>query len=140
MAAGPQLGLGGSPDDPGRALGALLGALVVAGWSGPVLREAIELLADHVQRGRGQRARAPWRWVALRLGLPEWRVRRLAVLVLGREHLPGLLALVAGQGAEVLDAPAARDAIATTCRQWMPSPEAYLTELASGPTAWPTAS
>jgi hypothetical protein len=140
IVAGSQAGSAGSPDITGRALGALQDALVAAGWSGPILREAIELLADHVQRGRRQRARVPWRWVALRLGLPEWRVRRLAVLVLGREHMPGLLALVAGQGADVLDAAAARDAIATTCRQWMPSPEAYLAELASGPGAWRTAS
>lgn len=140
LAAGPQRGAAGTPDDPGRALGALQAALVAAGWPGPILREAIELLADHVQGGQPGRARVPWRWVALRLGLPEWRVRRLAVLVLGREQLPGLLALVAGQGADVLDAPAARDAIATTCRQWMPGPEAYLGELASGSGQWRTAS
>jgi hypothetical protein len=124
------------PVDLGPNLGALHAALVSGGWQPDALREALELLADHARPGRGERPRAPWRWVALRLGLPEWRVRRLAVLVLGREGLPGLLAQVHWHGPAVLASAPARDALASTCRQWMPSPESYLTELAAGvPTA-----
>jgi hypothetical protein len=116
----------------GSALDAIHAALVTGGWQADALREALELLADHARRGRREHPQAPWRWVALRLGLPEWRVRRLAVLMLGREGLPGLLAQVHWQGAPVLASPPARDAVASTCRHWMPSPEGYLAELAAG--------
>jgi hypothetical protein len=116
----------------GPILGVIRTALIRSGWPRDDLDEAIALLADRVQPGRGGQPRVPWRWVALRLGLPEWQVRRLAVLLLGRGGVPGLIVPVAHRGAAVLEDPAAIDALVCTVRRWMPGPETFLAELADG--------
>jgi hypothetical protein len=114
-------------------------ALVAAGWTREVIGEAIALLADSARPRAARPAPATpapaagcvaWRSVALRLGLPEWQVRRLAVLLLGRPGLPGLLEQVRREGVPVLEAPASRDAVRATVRRWMSAPEQFLAELA----------
>ncbi len=144
LEAGLQLPAVASPGDDesttvGRALPAIVDALVAAGWTREVIGEAIALLADSARPRAARPAPATpapaagcvaWRSVALRLGLPEWQVRRLAVLLLGRPGLPGLLEQVRREGVPVLEAPASRDAVRATVRRWMSAPEQSLAELA----------
>ncbi len=122
-----------SPDeDPVRdaqrehLLPALVDGLVEAGWNRAEVAEAIALMADRVVRAAGGAPATPWRWVALRLGLPQWQARRLAGLLLGGADWPGVLEIAACHGPQVLTEPAVQAAIGCTSRQWADGPRAWL--------------
>lgn len=110
----------------------LLAGLVEAGWNRRDAADSIALLADQVEARAPGAPVARWRWVALRLAIPEWRARRLATLLLGVDDVPGVVRLATQHGLEVFDDEAVQAALgATTCR-WSASPEEWLAQVGSG--------
>ncbi|HEX6887072.1 MAG TPA: hypothetical protein VF143_03110, partial [Candidatus Nanopelagicales bacterium] len=107
-------------------LPALVDALVQAGWARAQVTDAILLLADHAEPPRAGVSGLRWRWVAMRLGLPEWQVRRLAVLLVGRPGVPGVVLRFREAGTGALDHPAVVAALRATTRRWAASPQALL--------------
>jgi hypothetical protein len=101
-------------------------ALVQAGWARGQVTEAILLLADHAEPPRAGVSGLRWRWVAMRLGLPEWQVRRLAVLLVGRPGVPGVVLRVRETGTGALDHPAVVAALRATTRRWAAGPPALI--------------
>ena len=69
--------------DLGPVVAAVLDGLVEAGWARADAADAIEIMADHAAGGGAGSPTTRWRWVSLRLGVPEWQARRLAALLLG---------------------------------------------------------
>lgn len=113
-------------DHLGRNLELIVERLVEHGWVLADARDAVALLAHEAHRtGLGQPA-TRWRWVALRTGLPEWRIRRLACVLLGTDASPGLLALVARWGCRALDHPAASASLRSTSSRWAQGPAGHL--------------
>ncbi|MGB7980104.1 MAG: hypothetical protein WCF36_04845, partial [Candidatus Nanopelagicales bacterium] len=106
----------------------LVDRLVEAGWNRGEVADAIALMADRVVCGAGRAPATPWRWVALRIGLPQWQVRRLAGLLLGGADWPGVLELAACHGPQVLTESAVQAAIGSTARQWTDGPRAWLVD------------
>ncbi len=116
----------GSGSGPGRAVAAVLDGLVVAGWNRADAADAIAIMADHAVRGRSGSPTTRWRWVSLRLGVPEWRARRLAALLLGGDRWPGVLELAVRHGAGVVGEPAVQGALRSTTVRWSAGPGAWL--------------
>ena len=116
-----------SYDDPtGVLLPRLVSGLVDAGWEPADAADAIAMLAQHAAPRRSGPASTRWRWAALRLGVPEWRVPRLAVLLLGGSSSAGVIELGARHGPEIIDDAAVREALRSTTRRWQAGPEAWL--------------
>lgn len=114
----------------GPRLDLILPALAQAGWDRAVAAEAIALLAEHTRAGvcgpaRGV-PRVRWRWVATRLGLPEWQVRRLSLLLVGDLTTPGLLELLVVHGRHVMEDPVVWEALRSTRRRGGASPTVLL--------------
>lgn len=116
----------------GPCLTPIVEALVELGWDREVLEAAIDELADHCSYTGQGAPRVRWRWVALRLGLPEWQARRLAVALLGVPGRPGVLAMVATAGPGVVHDEGVRRVLQSTCRRSLASPGAHLS-------SWPVA-
>lgn len=114
------------PPGLGAGLEAIAAVLVGAGWAPGQVREAIMDLAEDCAQGRGGDPVTRWRWVALRLGLPEWQVRRLAVLLVGVDGAPGLLELVHVNGVAVLHDPEVQGAVRATRVAGPDGPRAHL--------------
>jgi hypothetical protein len=114
----------------GRLLTPIVDVLVELGWERGILEAAIEELADHCTHEEPGVPRVRWRWVSLRLGLPEWQARRLAVALLGVPGRPGVLAMVAAAGPGILRDEGVRRVLRATCRRNLASPGA---DLASWP-------
>lgn len=110
----------------------VLRRLAEVGWPPDLAAEAVVLLADSAVSRPGGEAAARWRWVALRLGIPEWQMSRLAGLLLGGPGWAGTLELAACHGTAVLDDPRVIAAVRSTAVHWMDSPGAQL--------GWPKAS
>lgn len=106
---------------------AIVAALADAGWSREVAEEAVRLLAERAEVG-AEGAVAPWRGMADSLGIAQWRMRRLASLVLGGPGLAGLVELVVWHGTGILNDPVLEGAIHSTTRRSRPSPESALRE------------
>ena len=111
----------------GPAVDAIVEVGVHAGWARDVLEDVICHMAD-LAAPTPECGSIPWRRVSVRLGLPQWRVRRLAHLIVGPPGNParGLLALVTVHGAGVLDEPAIRRAVRSTVHRSVPAPEVLL--------------
>ncbi len=107
-------------------LPALVDRLADTGWERAQAADAIALMADRVVRAAGRSPATPWRWVALRVGLPQWQARRLAGLLLGGTDWSGVLELVACHGPQVLHEAAVEAAIGCTTRQWAAGPRSWL--------------
>lgn len=134
VAAGWQPTASRGGEEPGRGpdrerlLPALVDRLVEAGWDRGEVADAIALMADRAVRATGRTPATPWRWVALRIGLPQWQARRLAGLLLGGADWPGVLELAACHGRQVLTDPAVQAAIGSTTKQWTDGPRAWLVD------------
>ena len=112
----------------GPRLDRILDLCVDSGWDREEVRGLSAALADHSERALDGPA-ARWRLVARRAGVPEWRARRLASLLLGGSGAPGVLALMVGRGAEILADESVRAAVSATTRPWAAAPEAYLSSV-----------
>ncbi len=110
----------------GQGLESIAAALIAIGWAPGQLREVIAHLADGCSMDRAGGPATRWRWVAMRLDLPEWQVRRLAVLLVGVDGSPGLLQLVRGHGVSILGEPAIRGALRATWVADTDGPRAHL--------------
>ena len=113
-------------EDPGPVVGTVLDTLVAVGWDRASAADAIAIMADHAQHDRSGSPTTRWRWVSLRLGVPEWQARRLAALLLGGDGWPGIVELVVRQGAQVIGDPAVRGAVQSTASRWSAGPSAWL--------------
>ncbi len=113
-------------DESQRVIPTLVDRLVDAGWDRDQAAEAITLMADRVVGDTGRAPTTPWRWVALRLGLPHWQARRLAAVLLGGDDWPGVLELAARHGPQVLADAAVDAALCATTRQWSDGPRTWL--------------
>ncbi|HYN57393.1 MAG TPA: hypothetical protein VES03_09365 [Motilibacterales bacterium] len=111
----------------GPVVGAVLNGLVDAGWDRVDAADAIEIMADHAARGRTGSPTTRWRWVSLRLAIPEWQARRLAALLLGGGQWPGVLELAARYGSLVLEDPSVQAALRATTVRWAAGPGEWLT-------------
>jgi hypothetical protein len=123
----PEAGDGG--EQLGPRLGKIVGALVAAGWQPTVAASSIAWIATVAATAAESRARPTaelpgWRELAKRTGLPTWRTRRLASLLLGYRDVPGLLARMVHDGDQVLHDPATQRAVRSTVHRWLPSPSA----------------
>ncbi|HYN55835.1 MAG TPA: hypothetical protein VES03_01435 [Motilibacterales bacterium] len=116
----------GITGDAGPIVAAIVDGLVEVGWDRTDAADAIALMADHVLRGPAGAATTRWRWVSLRVGVPEWRARRLAGLLLGGPGWPGVLELVVLHGPSVVTDPAVRAAMRSTVVSWQAGPGAWL--------------
>jgi hypothetical protein len=125
-----------SPGIPLAAPGSILEPICLllegAGWDGPLVADAVALLADTSSPRAKGAAGARWRWVALRLGIPEWQVSRLCALLLGGPGWAGIVERVARDGLGVLDDPAVRAAVRCTAVRWMEGPRSQLAASAVG--------
>lgn len=115
-----------TPDHLGENLELIVSRLVDHGWTPTDARDAVALLAHEARPASGGQPTTRWRWVALRTGLPEWRVRRLACLLLGSDASPGLLALMVARGPAALDLPDVIASLRTTSSRWSVGPATHL--------------
>jgi hypothetical protein len=125
-------------EGPGPTVAAVLDGLVAAGWDRADAADSIAIMAEFAMPARSAarpRPAAPapsgppttrWRWVSLRLGVPEWQARRLAGLLLGGEDWPGVLELVVTHGSWVMKDPVVRSAMRSTTVRWSVGPGAWL--------------
>jgi hypothetical protein len=115
-----------SSDDLGSGVSAVLDGLVDAGWDRAVITDAVAIMADHAAPTRSGAPSTRWRWVSLRIGIPEWQARRLAGLLLGGRGWAGVLELVVVHGAGVIEDPAVRGALRSTTSRWSAGPGEWL--------------
>lgn len=113
-------------EGPGQVVAAVLDGLVAAGWNRADATDAIAIMADHASPAQSGSPTTRWRWVSLRLGVPEWQARRLAGLLLGGGGWPGVLELVVRHGPWVTGDPAVRAAVRSTTVRWSAGPGAWL--------------
>lgn len=113
----------------GPVVAVVLEGLVGAGWDRADAADAIEIMAEHAAGGRTGSPTTRWRWVSLRLGVPEWQARRLAALLLGGGGSPGVLELVATHGSSVLEDPSLKAALRATTVRWAAGPGQWLAGL-----------
>jgi hypothetical protein len=113
--------------DPGPLVSCLVAGLVEAGWEPEDAFDAVAVLADRAKQTPDGTPATQWRWAALRLGVPEWRARRLAALLVGTERTPGLVELACAHGVGIFDDPAVRAALRSTTRRWSAGPPVWLT-------------
>lgn len=116
----------GPAEDLGPAVAAVLDSLVAVGWDRAGAADAIAIMADHAGLDRSGSPTTRWRWVSLRLGVPEWQARRLAALLLGGGGWPGVIELVVSHGARVVGDPAVWGAVQATTSRWSAGPSAWL--------------
>jgi hypothetical protein len=112
--------------DSGPVVTAVLDGLVEAGWVRRDAVDAITIMADQAVRTRVGAPTTRWRWVSLRLGVPEWQARRLGALLIGGDGWPGVLELAVLHGPGVLDDPAVLGALRSTTHRWAAGPGAWL--------------
>lgn len=96
----------------GPALDAVTDALVEQGWT----RDDVHALVDWAvaRLSRPGRASTGWRALAMRCGLPAWRVRRALCLLVGDDDWPGLVERASQEGLDVLGRPESRAAMRST--------------------------
>jgi hypothetical protein len=129
MDQGWQCAAPGTPAaDSGPVVTAVLDGLVEAGWERQDAADAVAIMADQAVRTRAGSATTRWRWVSLRLGVAEWRARRLAALLLGGDGWPGVLELVVVHGPGAIGDPAVQAALRSTIHRWAAGPAAWLAE------------
>ncbi|MGQ0842980.1 MAG: hypothetical protein ACT4QF_02480 [Sporichthyaceae bacterium] len=94
------------------------------GWENATAREAVLHVSEHARpnpTGGAPKAHG-WREMALELGLPAWRARRVTVLLLGTASWPGLVERIAADGPDALNTPAVQAAVRATCVEQMRPP------------------
>jgi hypothetical protein len=119
----------GDGEQLGPRLGQIVDALTFAGWQPTVAASSIAWIATVAATAAESRTRPTaelpgWRELAKRTGLPTWRTRRLASLLLGYRDVPGLLARMVHEGNQVLHDPDTQRAVRSTVHRWLPSPSA----------------
>jgi hypothetical protein len=112
--------------DSGPVVTAVLNHLIEAGWTRQDAADAIGILAEEAGRTRGGSPTTRWRWVSLRLGVPQWQARRLAAVLIGGDGWPGVLELSVRHGPGVLDDPTVQGALRSTTHRWAAGPRAWL--------------
>lgn len=122
-------------DALGPAVRAVVASLVEAGWERRDAEDAIAIMADTAAPARTGSPATRWRWASLRLGIPEWQVRRLAALLLGGSDWSGVLQLSVTHGPGVVDDPAVREAVGSTTKRSVAGPRAWLTPWSVGTSA-----
>lgn len=105
--------------------------LVHSGWEPVEVRELVAALAEHSRHSPTVGAAVRWRLVARLQGVPEWRARRLASLLVGGAEGPGVLVLMLRHGPGILDHEAVTAAVLATTNSWSAVPEAHLAYLRS---------
>ena len=106
----------------GAALDLIRGRLVDLGWEDIALDAVVDALLDgRLSVGPGG-ACAGWRPLSADVGVAPWRVRRLAVALLGAPLWPGMIARVVREGAGVLESRTGRAALESTVRRRWRSP------------------
>jgi hypothetical protein len=113
----------------GPRLDQVVAALTAAGWPPTVAASGVAWIANAAATaaescGRPTAELPGWRELAKLTGLPAWRTRRLASLLLGYRDAPGLLARMVHEGDQVLHDPATQRAVRSTVQRWLPSPSA----------------
>ena len=119
-------------DELGPAVRAVVTSLVEAGWERRDAEDAIAIMADTAARARTGSPATRWRWASLRLGIPEWQVRRLAALLLGGSGWSGVLELAVTHGPGVVDDPAVREALGSTTKRRAAGPRTWLASWGGG--------
>ncbi len=119
-------------EELGPAVCAVVAALVEAGWERLDAVDAIAIMADTAARARTGAPATRWRWASLRIGIPEWQVRRLAALLLGGSDWSGVLALCVAHGPGVIDDPDVRCAVGSTARRSSAGPRTWLASWGGG--------
>lgn len=119
--------LASGPRDLGFRLRLIAAAMVRHGWDPEDAADVVAILADQVSVDqRTGSAMVPWRWVSIRLGIPEWRARRCAGLLIGSDGWPGLFEVIVSRGPQVLSDPAIDAAIRATTDRALPCTQAAL--------------
>ncbi|MCL3862052.1 hypothetical protein [Actinotalea sp. K2] len=104
------------------ALSLLRDRLVELGWDDLALDAVVDALLDaRLTVGSGG-ACTGWRPLSADIGVAPWRVRRLAVALLGGPQWPGMIARVVREGAGVLESRTGRAALESTVRRRWRSP------------------
>ncbi len=119
-------------EELGPAVCAVVAALVEAGWERGDAVDAIAIMADTAARARTGSPATRWRWASLRIGIPEWQVRRLAALLLGGSDWSGVLELCVAHGPGVVDDPDVRSAVGSTARRTSAGPRTWLASWGAG--------
>lgn len=125
--------------DLGPRLSQIVAALVAVGWSPTTaLRSVLGIAAAAGAAANSRAARSAelpgWRGLAQDTGLPSWRTRRLAALLLGYRGTPGLIAAMVRDGDHVLYETEAQRGLCSTVHRWAPSPGGDTATTAAHPT------
>jgi hypothetical protein len=113
----------------GRALDAVVNAMVEEGWNHTKARHAVEAVAANAGLGQARATTAGgWRTLAHGTGLPPWQLRRLTVLLCGAPGWPGIVELMVETGHQALRHPAVRSAIRATTNRHFPVPQSHALE------------
>ena len=120
-------------DELGPRLAQVVDALAAVGWPRSVAVSSVAWIADAAAKAAESQARRTpelpgWRELAERTGLPSWRTRRLAALLLGYRDTVGVVARMVRDGDHVLHDPETRRALRSTVHRWLPSPCATATD------------
>lgn len=113
-----------SAEELGPRLALVVDALAGAGWPPALAASSVAWIAAAATETppHGSADLPGWRQLAKRTGLPAWRTRRLAALLLGFRGTPGLLERMVRDGEHVLRQPAAQRDVRSTVHRWLPSP------------------
>jgi len=103
-------------------LGPIRERLVQLGWSAASVGVVVDAVLDARLTVGPDGACAGWRPLAAELGVAPWRVRRLAVALLGGPQWPGMIARVVREGATALDTRTGRAALEATIHRGWRSP------------------
>lgn len=107
----------------GETLDAVVDVMVAEGWPLQTAWQAVGAIAVNARRdGEGVRGVGGWRQIAQGLGLPQWQVRRLAMILVGAPGWPGVVECVRENGMDVLQWPSTRLAIRTTLNRELLTP------------------
>ena len=107
----------------GPRMQVLADLLVEYGWEPDMARGAVAHVVEHAAENRPDAAEAPgWRGLAVGLGIPPWRARRVTVLLLGAPGWPGLAERLVTGGPAALTGPAIAAAVRATCDESMRQP------------------
>jgi hypothetical protein len=125
-------------EDLGPRLSQVVAALVGVGWSPSLAADSVAWIAEAAAAAAASRAARSaelpgWRELARHTGLPSWRTRRLAALLLGYRGTPGLIAAMVRDGDQFLLGPEAQRGLRSTVHRWAPSPCADAATAATRP-------
>jgi hypothetical protein len=111
------------PEDPslGPILDRVVEVMAGEGWERRVAYRAVEAIASNATR-RSRNEAVGWRWLSGPLGLPQWQVRRLTLLLVGSRDWEGVVELAHREGMHVLGWPSVRVAVRSTLERKLSTP------------------